>query len=243
MHVEVNGKTIAGSPFSVRAFVPQTFRYQGPPCYDNCGLFYWLGTGRAAPGKNSWRNPVDLGVVRVTISSRGNLQVNYYYGSNDTGLGLNRLVDSNSSRQGQYGDPLCTDHVPNSWMMVELLGGVRVRPTGYVFSTGGQGNYQPRHWELQGSMDGHSWTTLRKHTNDDTMTQQTSSSSAYWEIEYDSESQSEASNADSSLALSGADAYYTHVRLLQTGKNSSNTDHFCAHGLEVYGDVIIVPSA
>jgi hypothetical protein len=204
--VEVNEGEVAGTHLEVKGVA--IVRYTGPPCYDSGGLFYWLGTAR---GTRAWQNPHDSGAVCVTLSSIG-------AGS------VNRLV-AHVAPQANDKYYLITSNQPNSWMAVALRDGVRVRPTGYVVSTDGcraYSNYLLRNWQLQGSVDGQTWTTLRAHTNDGTLTQETMS--AYWPIE--------------GVA---ADAYYAHVRLLQTGKNSSNHDDVMVASLEVYGDVIVNP--
>jgi hypothetical protein len=212
LHVEVNGKAVADSPFTVVSATEfHHFTYTGPPCYDNHGLFYWLGTVR---GTRAWQNPHDNRALRVTLSS------------NPKDKPVRRLVANVApvvSDSGGY--RLFTADKPNSWMAVALLGGVRVRPTGYVLSTdwhGASGNHLVRSWQLQGSVDGQTWTTLRTHTKDTTLTQQTVS--AYWPIE--------------GVAT---DAYYAHVRLLQTRRNSKSNDYLTATSLEVYGDVVVLP--
>jgi hypothetical protein len=208
LFAEVNEGEVAGTPLDVEGIsvVAAQLRYTGPGCYDNRGLFYWLGTAR---GTRAWQNPHDSGALHVTLSSVGSGSVNRLVAN------LNVYPDS-----GYY---LHTSNQPNSWMAVALRDGVRVRPTGYVVSTdgvGASGNCLLRNWQLQGSVDGQTWTTLRTHTDDGTLTQRTVS--GYWPIE-------------------GANAYYAHVRLLQTGANSSGDNYLMATSLEVYGDAIVVP--
>jgi hypothetical protein len=214
LDVDVHGVALAGSPFVITATAPISFRYSGgagtpqPAPYENRGVLYWLGTAR---GAQPWRNPHDLGVVRVTLSSNS--------GSSQVG----RLV-AHVPPQASRDFNLWTDNVTNSWMAVELLGGgVRVRPTGYMISTDGYGaggSYHVRNWVLQGSDDGRTWTTLRAHSNDATLSKERTT--AYFAIE--------------GVAPG---AYYAHLRVLQTGKNATGTDHLTATSLEVYGDVII----
>jgi hypothetical protein len=206
--VELNEGEVAGTPLEVEgiAFVP--LRYTGPPCYDSRGLFYWLGTAR---GTRAWQNPHDSGALRVTLSS--------------VESGSANLLVANVAPQANSNYYLYTSNQPNSWMAVALRDGVRVRPTGYVVSTdawGASGSQLLRNWQLQGSVDGQAWTTLRTHTDDGTLTQQTVS--AYWPVE--------------GVA---AGAYYAHVRLLQTGMNRTGYYVLCATSLEVYGDVIVTP--
>ena len=105
-------------------------------------------------------------------------------------------------------------------MAVDLKG-KRVRPTGYVLSGdkyAAEGSCFSRHWRLEGSVDGATWTTLRVHVNDASITQ--GSPSAYWPIE-------------------NATVAFTHFRILQTGKNSSGFDHLMASGFEVYGELFV----
>ena len=72
-----------------------------------------------------------------------------------------------------------------------------------------------RHWRLEGSNDGSSWTTLREHSND-TALADVAFSVAHWPL------------PDVATA-------YRHFRIYQTGKNSNNQDSLMCAGIELYG--------
>ena len=68
-------------------------------------------------------------------------------------------------------------------------------------------------------MDGATWTTLRAHTNDTTLTQATLT--GYWPVE-------------------GVTTAFSHFRVLQTGQNSSGSDNLMASSFEIYGELLDV---
>ena len=120
------------------------------------------------------------------------------------------------------GERCYTKTEANSWMSVSL-NGKRVVPTGYVLSTDGHGvggyGYLLRSWRLEASLDGTTWTTLRTHTSDTTLMQATLT--GYWPVD-------------------GATSAFSHFRILQTGKNSTNSDHLMASSFEIYGELLDV---
>ena len=120
------------------------------------------------------------------------------------------------------GERCYTKTEANSWMSVSL-NGMRVVPTGYVLSTDGHGvggyGYLLRSWRLEASLDGTTWTTLRTHTSDTTLMQATLT--GYWPVD-------------------GATSAFSHFRILQTGKNSTNSDHLMASSFEIYGELLDV---
>jgi hypothetical protein len=206
VHINVNGQAVNGSPFAVTARLGLTLRFTGPPYYDNCGLFYWLGTLRRT---QEWRNPAhDRQAVRVTLSS------------NQRGRPPGRLV-GNAPPQGHNNFMLCTDDAEASWMMLELLGSVWLRPTGYVLSTdrnGIAGSHLLRNWRLVGSADGgRTWKQLCVHSRDASVT--SDHPSMYWTID-------DATNE-----------FYHRFRLELTGVDSNLVFVLAATSMELYGDV------
>ena len=184
LHVSVNGHAIQKSPFAVKVLQSVLLTFGGGSFYDNRGVLYYLAT---SGGTQPWRDPHTSGVVAVTYSGLDG-------GSVDRFVGNRFLAD-----RYNY-----TSSTPSSWMAVDLKG-KRVRPTGYVLSGDkftSSGSYHLRHWRIEGSVDGATWTTLRVHSNDRSITQ--ASPSAYWPID----------NATSA---------FTHFRILQTGMNSSGS--------------------
>ena len=59
-----------------------------------------------------------------------------------------------------------TDKEPNSWMAVDLGAGRRLTVNHYALRHGGEGPFVLSNWELQGSEDGLTWTTLRRHDDE-----------------------------------------------------------------------------
>jgi hypothetical protein len=95
---------------------------------------------------------------------------------------------------------------------------IAVAPTAYSFAACHPtiGGYYPRHWRLEGSLDGMQWTLLRRHVNDDTLTKHRSV--AVWDIERKSSS-----------------TYYSHFRVVHEGVNALGTRHLSASAFEFYG--------
>ncbi len=71
-----------------------------------------------------------------------------------------------------------------------------------------------RSWVLQGSNDASNWDVLKEHKND------TTTNSAF---------------ATGSWSIPNVNKKYRYLRVLSTGKNSSNYDHVMIGGFEVYG--------
>src|SRR3989338_8300742 len=98
------------------------------------------------------------------------------------------------------------------------LGSTRsVRVTHYTLRHGG--NYRAdslRTWDLQGSLDGQSWTLLSRHSNDESL------NSAF------------AVHSWPTLPLPTSFRYF---RVLQTGHNSSNHNFLVLSGFELYGEL------
>ena len=76
-------------------------------------------------------------------------------------------------------------------------------------------SHKLRNWELQGSTDGRAWQTLRRHQDDASLSND-STSAAAWPVD------------------AGAQAF-RHFRVLQTGSNSSGSDYLACAGIELYG--------
>jgi hypothetical protein len=82
------------------------------------------------------------------------------------------------------------------------------------------GNYKAdslRTWDFQGSVDGQTWTLLRRHVNDDSLNDLFATHS--WSI---------------SPQNTGGKAFRM-FRILQTGHNSSNHNFLVLSGIELYG--------
>jgi len=124
------------------------FVYQGD--FDNNGIIHWLGCRK---GTASWKNPAQIGVLRVLFSSMAADSEPPYCA---VGQAVVRCV---------------TEPKPMQWMCVDLQS-IRVSPTHY--SVRHYNSFETeclRNWELQGSNDSRNgldgnWDIIMRHTND-----------------------------------------------------------------------------
>jgi len=168
---------------------------------ESKGIINWIAT---SGGRSEWQNPHLTKKIIVTPSSieKGDPK---------------HLVARTPSE-------LWTKDVPASWLMIDLGARRRVLPNFYTLRHGG--NYRAdsmRTWDFQGSVDGKSWTVLRRHTNDSSLNQPFAVQS--WMIELPGVS---AINATFEQA-------YRYFRIFQRGHNSSNHNFLVASGIELYG--------
>ena len=109
-----------------------------------------------------------------------------------------------------------TYNATDSWMAVDLGEGRALVPDHYCLRSDGYSRHHKlRNWELQGSLDGTTWQTLRRHENDTSLAV-VSMSTAAWPVHAGGQG-------------------YRHFRIFQTGQTSTG-DHLlnCA-GIELYG--------
>ena len=197
LFVRANNIAVAGSPFAVAVGPASvTFRWGGALEYDNSGILYHLAT---AEGRLPWMNPHDAGVV--VVSAQGAV-----HGA------LSGLVNNAVGT-------LNLGPAPGVWLAVDL-DGRKVVPHGYMLSYHRSGVLNaPRSWNLEGSDDGTTWTVLKAHINDATLTP--AKRTAYWALP----------------PLSGGAVAYSHFRLVLTGKASNGIYSFICSGLELYGEL------
>ncbi|XP_054264078.1 E3 ubiquitin-protein ligase HECTD1-like [Macrosteles quadrilineatus] len=112
-----------------------------------------------------------------------------------------------------------TNDDKRAWFSVDL--GVWLIPSSYTLRHArGYGRSALRNWLLQVSKDGSNWVTLYTHVDDCSLNEP--GSTASWPLE------------PSTDETQG----YRHVRIQQTGKNSSGQTHYLSmSGLEIYGTV------
>ncbi|XP_046612689.1 E3 ubiquitin-protein ligase HECTD1 isoform X5 [Neodiprion virginianus] len=112
-----------------------------------------------------------------------------------------------------------TNDDKRAWFSVDL--GVWLIPSAYSLRHArGYGRSALRNWMLQVSKDGINWTTLYTHVDDCSLNEP--GSTATWTLEPPAEE------------VQG----WRHLRLQQTGKNSSGQTHYLSmSGLEIYGEV------
>ena len=192
LEVRVNGWHVAGSPFQVAIEKDVRLSFTAP--FDDKGVLHFIATDG---GTCAYANPHDSGRVVASMSSIGN--------------GDPRRFVQGASHDGQYNH---TDNQADSWMPVDLKR--QLIPSHYCLRSDVFSNrHKMRHWRLEGSNDGNSWTTLRDHSND-TALGDVAFSVAHWPL------------PDVATA-------YRHFRIYQTGKSSSNQDHLICTGIELYG--------
>ena len=110
----------------------------------------------------------------------------------------------------------CTGNAPQSWLAVDLGEGRSLVVDHYCLRSDNRSDHKLRNWELQGSLDGQTWQTLRAHQNDMSLSSQPMSAAA-WPV--DARAQA-----------------FRHFRIQQMNVNSSGNRHelTCA-GIELYG--------
>jgi len=162
---------------------------------DNTGFIYWIGTGE---GKSAYSNPATSGggAVVITMSTSGGSASSCIFDRSITG----------SAAENSYGSA----GLP--WIAVEFKRH-KIRPTAY-FVAQDQDHYL-RNWRMEGSEDGSTWTSMREHSNDTTLT--TSNRWAFWDLK--------------------ASAFYRHLRLILTGAGHNGSNNFDITEMEFFGYV------
>ena len=121
--------------------------------------------------------------------------------------------------QHSHEQPACifTDNATNSWMSVDLGEGRSLVPSHYCLRSDRHvDHHKLRNWELQGSLDGTTWQTLRRHENDASLAE-VAMSTAAWPVHAGGQG-------------------YRHFRIFQTGQTSAwGGHHLMCAGIELYG--------
>ena len=166
--------------------------------FDTNGVLYHIATDG---GKVAYRNPHTAGLVVVSESSRAGVLI----------------YDPQRFVEHTHDQPVfnSTQNLASSWMAVDLGEGRALRADHYCLRSGKHPTYNLRNWELQGSHDGKSWATLRRHA-DDVSIEERAMSVAAWPIEQ-------------------AEDAYRHFRVIQTGLNSASRHSLMCTGIELYG--------
>eukprot|EP01062_Namystynia_karyoxenos_P048955 TRINITY_DN373_c0_g1_i3.p1 TRINITY_DN373_c0_g1~~TRINITY_DN373_c0_g1_i3.p1 ORF type:complete len:466 (+),score=143.62 TRINITY_DN373_c0_g1_i3:75-1400(+) len=160
---------------------------------DRRGVLFHMGCGM---GQHAWQNPLVGRKVAVHVSS-------LWCGRAEM------ICDHTLTNQIFF-----TRQEAESWVSIDLQT-VRVRPTGYSFAHRIDMNkYFARNWEFQGSNDGHNWTCIYRHVNDETLNPQC---------------------LHASWAVNGQD-FYRIFRVYMTGEgNSRGTNTLVLTCFDVYG--------
>lgn len=156
------------------------------------GIVRWIGTKE---GTEPWKNPHITGRVKVHSSSlaKGSRQI---------------LVDKTPNQ-------VWTNDTPSSWFSIDFGPHRRITPTYYSLRHGG--NYKGdtlRTWDLQGSIDGVTWKTIKRHSNDKNLN---------------------APYAIASWPVEGCKESFRFFRILQTSHNSSGHNFLVLSGIEFFG--------
>ena len=170
------------------------FRFES--AFDTNGILHHIGT---RGGTVAYRNPHELGEVVSSSSSSG------------IGESAPAFVQ-HAHATSVYN---FTDNTPQSWMAVDLGEGRSLVVDHYCLRSDCIPGHKLRNWELQGSLDGQTWQTLRIHLSDTSLPLQAMRTAA-WPVD------------------AGAQAF-RHFRIAQTGVNSSGDQHLMCAGIELYG--------
>ena len=176
------------------------FRFES--AFDTNGILHHIGT---RGGKVAYRNPHELGEVVSSSSSRG--------------------IGESAPAFVQHAHATSVMHYTNAtlqsfvglrdWMAVDLGEGRSLVVDHYCLRSDRNPGHKLRNWELQGSLDGQTWQTLRIHQSDTSLPNHVMSTAA-WPVD------------------AGAQAF-RHFRIAQTGVNSSGDQHLMCAGIELYG--------
>jgi hypothetical protein len=166
--------------------------------FDEAGVLHHIAT---EGGTSAYVNPHQAGRV---VASRS---------SNDVGSDADFVAGPGTVET----DASYTDDEPNSWMAVDLGAGRRLIVNHYALRHGAAGPFVLSNWELQGSEDGLTWTTLRRH--DDENIDKRGYLVEHWQVD-------------------GVTAPYRHFRVHQHGRNGDGDDTLFSSGIELYGRLL-----
>lgn len=177
---------------------PIHFTFNGT-CFDENGLLYAIGTKSYT---RKYRNPHESGEVVSLFSS------NFGYG------GAEQFVQHTHAGPVYSG----TKQEDGAWMALDLGEPRRFCPNYYCLrSDRHSGAHKLRNWELQGSVDGIKWCTIKQHVADESLGEKPMSV-ASWNID-------------------AAGIFLRHFRIQSTGVQSSNVKSIVCTGIELYGEL------
>lgn len=170
--------------------------------FDKHGVLYALGTNF---GTTSWVNPGS--------NSASPIRINTSRSSDDRGFATDLLENRRGTLSG-------TRDEEKSWWCVDLTEKYALFLTHYSLRHGrDNGMSIIRNWRLEGSLDGRTWKTLKKHENDRGLKDPYPYYTATWPVD-------------------GEQGAFRYFRIFQTGKNSSGRFSIFLSGLELYGVLI-----
>lgn len=189
---EGDGHTSTDSRFHPRHFCGIEFESDAREGYFQ-GIFHWLSHLK---NPNEWQNLVLTHHIQVAASSVQRGEPHF-------------ILEQNPQE-------LWTCDVPASWICIDLKE-YRILPHAYVLRHGG--NYKAdslRNWDFQGSNDGNTWSTLRRHHRDESL-------NAPFDVKL--------------FKVENVKIPYRYLRILQTGHNSNSRNFLVLSGLELYGEL------
>ncbi|XP_015773245.1 PREDICTED: uncharacterized protein LOC107351460 [Acropora digitifera] len=168
--------------------------------FDTNGVVYALETNFRGPNSTQTR----------IIATR----------SSDEGGKATDILENRVDREIVSG----TKDEEQSWWCVDLTENYALYLTHYTLWHGPKTNISYLlNWRLEGSLDGQSWETLRRHDNDRGLTGNHPYRRCTW-------------------AIDGNVNAFRYFRILQTGKNSSGRFGIFLSGIELYGVLIEIGS-
>jgi hypothetical protein len=166
------------------------------PMFDSGGLIAFLAQGT---------NAHDRGHVVCDCYRPG-----YDWKGRDGG---GRAVDFVMSKPN--GRAFAAENVPNAWVKLDLKSGNSMIVQHYCLRIA-CGTYFFRNWNLEGSLDGNTWTILSRHVDDTSLNG--SGATARWTI------------SDPTLLVP-----FQFFRIFQTGLDSNGTNYLLIPSIELYG--------
>jgi hypothetical protein len=210
---------VSGSPFTVSVSGTDARRTRLARGGPRGGVIEWIGT---AGGHALFRNPAAAGRVYVDASSLHDGRASDPAGCFRTGIGANAYTEDEA----------------NAWWFVDLGEGRALRPEGYALRNVSECYaHALRSWRLEASADSVHWTTLRTHTDDDSI-ETRPHASAHWTLN------ARALDSARDEGEGGADPDgYRYFCLTQTGVNAFGRHFMMVGSLELYGLLTETPEA
>eukprot|EP00960_Hanusia_phi_P047147 758247-Hanusia_phi.AAC.3 len=175
---------------------------------EAAGLMQYLATGGA---EHEWKNPSASG--KVTLRTSGWLTEE------------DNILASSAVLSSSYDAPL-------SWFSVELPAGVWLRPTHYLLRHGyNTSSNAMSHWVLEGSVDGETWETLRRHEEDKSLHERFAVK--VWAV----------GKLERAAGVGRAEEkIFRWFRVMMTGRNNSGSLQLRCSGFELFGEVFVALS-
>eukprot|EP01064_Diplonema_japonicum_P017962 TRINITY_DN2647_c0_g1_i1.p1 TRINITY_DN2647_c0_g1~~TRINITY_DN2647_c0_g1_i1.p1 ORF type:complete len:448 (+),score=107.92 TRINITY_DN2647_c0_g1_i1:30-1373(+) len=182
------------------------------------GVISYIGTSDFT---KEFKNPA-VGSVKLLVACSS------FWGRSDPSAIVNR--------KEEY---FCTRDAPEQWITVDFLDKV-VIPHSYSFASFHPmvAGYYPRDWVFEASLDGKTWSLLRKHENDTTLCK--SNKWGLWETQLAGTEGKQDLDIDSDVFEHASRQFFRYFRIRQTGQNSFGSHELQLTAIEIYGEVIAI---